>query len=60
MFEESNCGLKISGKDLSVIVSVYAKGINRGIRKKAIVVVYIKLWTDAQRIVGIIKNFNQN
>ena len=46
-FEDSNHGFKISEEDLShnclVIVTVYAKGVNRGITSNAIVVVYIKL-----------------
>ena len=39
------------------IVIVCAKGVNRGITNKAIVVVYNKLWTVAHRI---IRNFNPN
>ena len=40
------------------IVIVYKKGVNREIRNKAIVVVYIRLSTVAHRIVRIITNFN--
>ena len=47
MFEKSKPWFEdLRYKDLSnnclVIVIVYAKSVNRGIRKKAIVVVYIK------------------
>ena len=41
-----------------VIVIVYAKGVNRQITNKAIVVVCTELCTVAHRIVQIIKNFN--
>ena len=40
-----------------VIVIVYAKAINGEITNKAIIVVYIKLWIVAYRIVQIINNF---
>ena len=41
-----------------VIVIVYGKSVNRFIKNKVIVIVYIKLLTVAHRIVRIIKNFN--
>ena len=47
--DDSNCCL--------LIVIVYAKSVNRGITNKAIVVVYIKLWTVTHRIVRTTKKF---
>ena len=41
-----------------VIVIAYANFISRGIKIKAIIVVYIKLGRVAHRIVRSIKNFN--
>ena len=60
--EESSHDLKISITKISrtivhQIVILYAKDINKGIQNKAIVVVYIKLWAPACRILRIMKNF---
>ena len=49
-------------KDLSnnclVIVIVYGNNIDSGVTNKAIVVVYIKLWTVGPRIEELTKKFN--